>query len=353
MSFHTRSLSAVQAFTTCLVASGAALLAATPASAQSSVSIYGIVDSGLVYQRGPIAGGESRKGLTPGGYAPSRLGYRGTEELGGGYQAFFELESGLDMRNGETTLGAFFGRLALVGLSSKKYGSVSMGRQLTPFYRMAVVPSDPFSVGLMGCSCVLMNTSARFSNSVSYMSPDMSGAKVGAFYTFGEGTAGRHLSLAISYTLGPLYLAAGYYDTSRFQTTAASHGTTVSATYGLPGFKVFGSFEAVRSEANGVPGVTKVTTNYNVYRVGASIPMGVGTVLLGLGYADDQRKLGTANASALHSSIAYTHALSKRTTLYTSIGHVRNRGGASFSIMNASTAAYGTTGFDIGMRHTF
>lgn len=347
-----RPAKAIRVWTTSLAVGGLVAAAPSLSLAQTSVTVYGIMDGGVVYQKDPVGGGPSKTSITGGGYSGSRLGFRGQEDLGGGNKAFFNIETGINIDDGTNTLGVFWGRLSFIGVSGS-FGELTAGRQLTPFYKMVALPSDAFSVGLMGCNCALVNTSARFNNSVSYTTPTWSGLKASGFYSLSEGSTGRHLSTAVSYTTGPVYLSAGYYDTERFGTTPSSRGSMFAAIYNPGPVKLLGSFEAIRSSANGVPGVTKVNTNYDVYRVSAQIPSGRHTLLLGLGYADDQRRVGNTGASSVHSAVGYTYGLSKQTTFYTSLGKLNNKKGAAFSVLDGTTPAYGTLGFDIGLRVNF
>lgn len=234
----------------------AALLAgfAGAASAQSSVTLYGIVDIGLQYQsisadNAGRAGGDglssSRFGIANGTQSGSRWGLRGTEDLGNGLRAVFVLESGFDAGNGNgqqtqgfygvsgVSVGRLFGRQSTLGLASNQWGQIDLGRQtnMASKYFAAV---DPFGAGFsqanIGNAFGSANT-VRYSNMVMYQTPSISGFNAGVGYSFDTGATGYYLqnagtsgdetdypsmnnmravTLGLNYSNGPLYLAAAY-----------------------------------------------------------------------------------------------------------------------------------------------
>ncbi len=219
----------------------AALLAgfAGAASAQSSVTLYGIIDIGLAYQN--ISGNDtfnsSRFGMNNGVQNGSRFGLRGTEDMGGGNRATFVLENGFDAGNGTLAQGGrLFGRQAWVGIENDAWGYVRAGRQYN-FASDYMTPIDPFKAGFgqanMGAAFGAMNTT-RYSNMLKYQTPTMSGFKAGVGYSFapqldaiyvdgikiinGAGNSynfattnnTRALTIGANYSNGPLTLAASY-----------------------------------------------------------------------------------------------------------------------------------------------
>lgn len=207
--------------------------------AQSSVTVYGILDIGLAYQA--IGGvdnlSETRFGMNNGVQSGSRFGLRGAEDLGGGNRATFTLENGFDAGNGTLLQGGrLFGRQAWVGLENDAWGYLRAGRQYN-FATDYFLPIDPFRTGFgqagMGVAFGSMN-STRFSNLLKYQSPVWSGLKLGIGYAFapqldafyvsggevfnGQGNSynfestnnTRALSLGANYNNGPLTLAASY-----------------------------------------------------------------------------------------------------------------------------------------------
>jgi general bacterial porin, GBP family len=191
---------------------------ATAAHAQSSVTLYGLIDAGITYTNNQ--GGHSNWQETSGSVNGSRWGLRGSEDLGGGLKAIFTLENGFNIANG--TLGQNsreFGRQAFVGLSSDQFGAVTLGRQ----YDSVVDYLGPLA--LTGTSYGgtqfahpfdndNLDNSFRVNNSVKYQSANYAGFKFGALYGFsndaGEFSNNRAYSVGASYTFGGLNVAAGY-----------------------------------------------------------------------------------------------------------------------------------------------
>lgn len=128
-----------------------AVLAALPqlASAQSSLSISGLLDLGLVHGSGGVAGSVTK--VTSGIANGSRIAFRGREDLGDGLSAVFLLESGFQADTGALGQGGLlFGRQAYVGLSSQRWGALTLGRQYSPSYAAMAQVGDPFNAGLAG-----------------------------------------------------------------------------------------------------------------------------------------------------------------------------------------------------------
>ena len=198
---------------------GVAVLCAASASAsayaQSSVTLYGIVDEGITYTSNQK--GHSNWQLQSGGASVSRWGFRGAEDLGGGLKAIFLLESGFDPSTGNLgNNGALFGRSAYVGIASP-YGTVTLGRQYDEMANLLskIDAGLNWSVYLAHLNDV-DNTAGvnRISNAVRYASPVFAGFTAEALYSFG-GVAGQFStnsvkSFGLSYANGPLYAAAAY-----------------------------------------------------------------------------------------------------------------------------------------------
>ncbi len=186
--------------------------------AQSKVTLYGILDEGIVYQSN-VGGGKKVSLDSLSGEQGSRWGLTGAEDLGGGSRAIFTLESGLNINSGALGQGGTqFGRQAFVGLANDRFGSVTMGRQ----YDMIAYFVTPYSMtGVVGTAAFgrpgdLDNTfnSVRLNNSIRYMSPNYNGLAFGAEYGIGgvpgNFTANSGYSLGASYLNGPLILDAAF-----------------------------------------------------------------------------------------------------------------------------------------------
>jgi GBP family porin len=191
---------------------------ATAAHAQSSVTLYGLIDAGITYTNNQH--GHSNWQMTSGSVNGSRFGLRGAEDLGGGLKAIFTLENGFGINDGTLKQNSrLFGRQAFVGLSSNDFGSVTLGRQydsmvdyvgplaLTGTQYGGTQFAHPFDNDNL-------NNSFRVNNSVKYQSVNYGGFKFGALYGFSNQAAGfannRAYSAGASYNWGGLNVAAAY-----------------------------------------------------------------------------------------------------------------------------------------------
>ena len=207
-----------------------AALAASAAHAQSSVTLYGLVDAGIAYTNN--VGGSGRVALASGNISGSRFGLRGAEDLGGGLKAIFTLENGFGINDGTLKQGGReFGRQAFVGLSSDQFGSVTLGRQydsmvdyvgplaLTGTQYGGTQFAHPFDNDNL-------NNSFRVNNSVKYQSVNYGGFKFGGMYGFSNQADGfannRAYSAGASYNWGGLNIAAAYLQLNSNGATGAA-----------------------------------------------------------------------------------------------------------------------------------
>ncbi|NPT40526.1 porin [Paraburkholderia sp. 1N] len=194
------------------------------ASAQSSVTIYGIVDAGITYRSNERTGspgaytGHSNFSVTSGNQSGSRWGLKGKEDLGGGWNALFQLEDGFDVTNGKILQnGGLFGRQAFVGIGSTQYGTITLGRQYTSLNDFLAPVSPIAYIGGFGAhpgDIDDLDQTARVNNSIKYMSASYSGFTFGALYGFG-GQPGslkqqNTWSVGAGYGNGPLNISVGY-----------------------------------------------------------------------------------------------------------------------------------------------
>ncbi|WP_296658730.1 porin [Paraburkholderia sp.] len=196
------------------------------AQAQSNVTLYGVVDNGLLWQssstsRGSTSGGRSVVKMRSGMWSGSRFGLKGSEDLGGGTKAIFTLEAGADSTNGASQWakgGGMFTRQAWVGLSNTTYGTLTAGRQYTAYYTL-LSPWSPINnrTGHFGAhpgDIDGLDTTYRTNNSLVYISPTVSGLKLGASYALGgvpgRFNAGSTWSVGLQYKNGPVGLAAAF-----------------------------------------------------------------------------------------------------------------------------------------------
>ncbi|RQQ08396.1 porin [Burkholderia stagnalis] len=190
---------------------------ATAAHAQSSVTLYGLLDAGITYTNNQ--GGHSAWQQSTGSVNGSRWGLRGTEDLGGGLKAIFTLENGFGINNGTLKQnGREFGRQAFVGLAHNQFGSLTLGRQ----YDSVVDYLGPLSLtGTQFGGTQFahpfdndnLNNSFRINNSVKYQSANYNGLKFGASYGFSNSTSfanNRAYSVGVSYNFMGFNVAAAY-----------------------------------------------------------------------------------------------------------------------------------------------
>lgn len=340
----------------------AVLAASGAAMAQSSVTLFGVVDATYAYGSGNVA---NKSQLTNSGYNSSRLGFRGVEDLGGGLSASFWLEAGVNNDNGtggstntnnqaatSTGGGLVFNRRSTVSLNSG-FGEVRLGRDYTPhFWNLTVF--DPFGTNGVGTSQTLNSslggpTTVRASNSIGYFLPGKLGGFYGqAQYYMGENLSnvankkdGNGLSLRAGYANGPINVALAFSETKYL-------------TGNIKAFNLGGQYDL---------GVAKVMAQYNSddikngnegtgFLIGGLVPVGAGEVRL----AYSTYKIDTVGADPRSNKFAlgYVHNLSKRTALYATYAHVSNKNGATQALNGAVTGANGSSnGYDFGIRHSF
>jgi outer membrane protein OmpU len=193
------------------------------ALAQSSLALYATVDDALTYTSNIRGGGAW--GQFSGVARNNRWGFRGAEDLGGGYRAIFKLENGFSITNGTLGQGGLlFGRQAFVGLTHDRWGTISLGRQ----YDFMTTNLSPFSAGALIPSVFAFHLGdydrlggERIDNAVKYVSPTFGGLQFGALYAFGgpgeNFTHNNAAGFGASYTRGPLRLAAAYTTIRNFQ----------------------------------------------------------------------------------------------------------------------------------------
>lgn len=218
-----------------------AMLFAGVAHAQSSVTLYGLIDTSLVYVNNAKSATSGQNAsqflLNSGSLNTARWGLRGEEDLGGGLSAVFDLESGFNAANGTLKNGGdLFGRGAWVGLSSSQYGTVTLGRQYDLIHEYVEPMTAPGSWGGNLSSHPYdndnLNHDMRLNNAVKFSSVSYGGIKAGAMYAFSNeagGTSNNNAySLGALYGNGPFSIAAAYTQVNR--STVASNATGAVST---------------------------------------------------------------------------------------------------------------------------
>jgi predicted porin len=333
----------------------AALVALTPlfAAAQTNVTLYGILDAAISSQ--DTGGPEGRNTVVnSGNQSSSRFGFRGTEDLGNGLKAMFNLEAGTAIDTGAGD-SALFGRRAVVGLEGG-FGSLTLGREYSPIAAVAGA-TDAFGQGFYGSNLSAFSSNRltrRLANSVNYKSPSWNGLKLLAAYAAGEVTtantpSGDLKGVGLEYTLGSLYLGAAYHEINRVPADKDKE-SAIGAAYK---FDQLGGFEL---KANWMQADREGTAaKYKQANLGGSMPFGPHRV-----YANfQQQKQGATRGNSW--ALAYTYSLSKRTNLYASYASLDNNSGGVFGLSSSSvTIAPAATSpgadpdvFSLGLRHTF
>lgn len=339
------------------------LAASGAATAQSSVTLFGIVDAGLTYAK--ASGGDSVYGMSNSGNLTSRLGLRGMEDLGGGLKAGFWLEGGFHNDSGAgLTAGAFdFKRRSTISLTGD-FGEVRLGRAFTRAYEN-LSRHDVFGQVGIGQNQTWYNAPAavvRGSNMLTYLSPSLSGFRASADLGFGE-TAGsasnnRYLGAAATYDNGPLSLSLAAEQWNDAAYTAGTQTIVLDNTsaYGLGAGYNFGAIKLaglVRQQRN--KPITGESLKFNTAHVGAVVPLGAGEARVGYNYYDNASTQGKAHQL----SLGYVHHLSKRTALYGTYAFMKNKNQERFMLtaaglnLTAPAPGKGQNAVTVGIRHSF
>jgi predicted porin len=348
-------------------------LAASAANAQSNVQVYGIVDSGVAYLTNVNAAGDSMvkmPSLTSS--FPSRVGFRGTEDLGNGLQAFFVLENGLAMDTGTQQQGGrLFGRQANVGLKGA-WGAITLGRQLNMTY-ISALKTDVLGPHLFAIGSIdpyLPN--ARSDNAIGYMG-NFSGFVVGATWSFGrDGSAagGPAATNCAGEVAGNAKACRQYTTLLGYETKAWGLNTSYDRMYGNTGAAgglTSSNNTDIRTTVNGyvMLGATKIgggvvdretnaatgRVDSDLYYLGVSHPIGQYTIDAQVARRDT--KDSSSDVNMLVARLTYN--LSKRTAVYTAAGRMANKGTSAVALDAGGTvgAGLGQNGLMAGLRHTF
>lgn len=351
----------------------AALAAAGTVMAQSTVTVWGIVDADLSYYK---INNASIKLMSTSGKNPSQLGFRGSEDLGDGLAAHFWLEGGLLNDTGANFQGLSFGRRSTVSLSSK-FGEVRLGRENTASFWNNIV-FDPFgslgpgaatniTIGSAGNGLTSANpTVAVFtSNTISYLygfAPNANpyvgkGGVYGHFMVAAPENAaglGKYTGGRVGYSAGPFNAAISYAQSKGpAQIPGATNSTykdlNLGAWYDLGMVKLMAHAGTTETDA--------AQSKFTHWGLGATIPVGAAYVPVSY-YSTKQNNAASTGANQF--AIGYVYNLSKRTAVYTTASHLTNKNGATFTFRggngggNPGLAGAGTgSGFDVGLRHIF
>lgn len=338
----------------------ATIVAAGTAAAQSSVTLFGVVDAAARQVKNGSAG--SQKHLASGGFATSRFGMRGVEDLGGGLRAGFWLEAGINTDTGSTDAARFFGRRSTVSLIGG-FGEVRLGRDYLPsFWNTTADPFGLVGVGSVGSAITYgtgsnlgspATTVLRADNTISYFLPAGIGGLYGqATVAAGEGVNGnKYMGARLGYAAGPVNVGVAY-------------GTTdTGATADFKQYNAMLEFNMGFAKLHALYDVRKWNPREeNVIMVGATVPLGAGAVKLAYARADRSggpvgSGFGNADDARLMAA-GYTYDLSKRTTLYTTFARISNKGSRMTTVSSSGPLAgmlggQTSSGLDLGLAHRF
>ncbi|WP_020653104.1 porin [Massilia niastensis] len=375
----------VVAFLGCAVIAGSA-------AAQSSVSLYGIADASMNYTDYKRAAAGHLLAVDSGGGQSARIGFRGSENIGDGLSAFYQLEVGFGMDTGALLYnGRLFGRQAMVGLDSKTLGAIALGR-ISPFSAGAGVYDmwrtiDPFKTafGIAGSNNTFSAGAIRLDNAVAYKTPVLGGIQAGVMYSFqsalaptaeipGSRNNTRTVSTGLSYTAGPVYavitvdmikpavlstgpLAGRAYPTQKTLQVGATYDAGVVKLHAAYAKQKDHSVYSPIAEELGVVSTVDPAArpDADTYLLGVTIPIRQHSFLASYRLRDGKPFRTTATstfeADRRVLGFAYLYSLSKRTRLYTELAESSGRKSIAEGI--AATDTYNRREFRLGINHTF
>ncbi|HRD94997.1 MAG TPA: porin [Rubrivivax sp.] len=333
------------------------------ASAQSSVTLFGIVD---LAARGVDNGIGTRTTLTQDGNSSSRLGFRGVEDLGGGLKAGFWIEGAVGADVGQSG-GQTWQRRSTVSLMGG-FGEIRLGRDYTPtFWNHTVF--DPFGTNGVGSQTNLMvqqgavqngsaggsstgvnvlggtsTTLVRADNTLGYFLPSIGGLYGQVQLALGEGAVGNeYMGGRIGYAAGPVNVAVAYGETQDAIGTADMKAFNVGASFNMGFMTLFGQYHEYKA------GSAKLVN----YMGGLTVPLGAMTLKASYGMTN----LKPIDRDATQIAVGVVYDVSKRTALYVHASQVDNDAGLRFVAGGGGktngVGGFKSTGYELGIRHSF
>lgn len=329
---------------------------AQTAAAPASVTVFGVIDLTLNHGKGSLS---TARGLNKDGLAGSRFGLRGTEDLGGGLRASFVIEHGYSPDTGAAT-PVFWNRQVLVGLASKTLGEIQFGRIYTPTF-LVHASYDAFGPQGTAAQQVLLGSAEftqptiagsaiRANNAINYTTPaGLGGFSAQAMVALAEGAAtGRYNGLRGTYSSGPftIDLALGRYGSAAIGDLKS---LTIGARYKLGALNFYGLHDRADSGSSFDTRGSQVSVVWLPAALG-----GLTELKASIAQSSRESAAGLAIGTTRRYGIGAVHHLSKRTAVYTALARVSNSDGASTALNGATTAPNkGSTGMDLGLRHSF
>jgi predicted porin len=354
----------------------AALAAVSGVAAAQSVTMYGIIDTSITTSsKGStldadlaVTSSGKKTSLTSSVWLPSVYGFTGSEDLGGGLKATFQLEGDLDADTGANTGSKLFRRISTVGLSSNTYGTVKLGKQIDPLFLQSFINNvrqahsaslavqGQLSYGAKGSVGAASDLGVFVNNAISYTTPSFNGFNLQVFHAFGEKAgeqqAGAVTAYLVTGKVAGVALSAGYEEqknattgTKTFEKGLLGAVYTVGALQLNAGVNTFKSKENSNIDAMG-------------YEVGAaySITPALTAAVNYVKFDDDKNNIKPTTTSA---SLKYS--LSKRTSLWTLVSQADPKARATDATTIPVSSFYNQfnmgavkqTGYAVGLTHTF
>lgn len=309
----------------------AVIAASGAAMAQSSVTLYGLVDMYVGSTKVDNGVTSLRQTKVESGLVnTSRFGLKGSEDLGNGLAAIFTLEQGIAADDGtakSTTLltskvtNTAFSRQAWVGLSGS-FGSTRIGLTPTPFDDVSGQYDAVFDSGLSPMNSVFASANSyliRPGNTIAYYTPNLSGFSASASYSLGENktaavNAGSVYSLALAYANGPIGVSLGYQNEKVDSSALARKYVRLGGSYDFGAAKLYANY----GKAENYEFSSKATLSgakASDYQIGVDVPVGA-ALTLSASYAQSKDNAAAGNDKRKGFGLGAKYALSKRTALY-------------------------------------
>lgn len=319
------------------------------AAAQTNVTIFGVLDVGVQHLKN---GSKSMSLTSIDGMQTSRIGFRGTEDLGSGRSASFHLEGAVGPDVGS---GGDWRRRATVSLADKAAGEVRLGRDYTPTF-WSISRFNAFGTNGVGAASNLVygfdgvsgtaKTVIRSDNSVGYFLPGNLGGIYGqAMVAAGEGAPGRYVGGRLGYAAGAFDIAGAWSETTNTLAGAKFKSGNLGASYSVDAFKLMALYH-----------VSKLNTRrQSNWVLGGTYSQGAGTVRFSYVHASNRDSATAKDYSGRLLALGYVHKMSKRTSLYTTASRVQNSAMGKFLIPGGSSVLAGesSTGTEMGIYHSF
>jgi predicted porin len=302
----------------------AVLAASGAAMAQSSVTLYGIADLWVGKAK------DSSAQMGSGGVSTSRLGFKGSEDLGGGLTASFTFEQKLDLTTGATNAKTF-DRQANLGLSGG-FGTFTFGRNWNAMDDVFGASNSGFDSALAANAIWLNSYNGAADGQLKYATPEFAGFTAAVSTQLkGNATAGKLSAFNVAYANGPIAVALGY---EKDEANGDQKGTMINGSYDLGMAKLLASYYTTKN-TGGTAGL-----KVNSYQLGADVPLS-SALTLSVGYASSKPSGGESDSGF---GVAASYSLSKRTSIY---------GGVRAESRKASNGQADGDFYAVGIRHAF